>query len=63
MKRKGKKEVEKIYEKIKVLIKEYNGVIPKGTVLARVGFSMIEEMIDWKLTWLSRRELNIKNGI
>lgn len=60
MSRKEREEAEKIYEKIKILIEEYNGVIPKKTVLTRLGFNTIDEMIDWELTWLPRRELNIK---
>jgi hypothetical protein len=60
MSRKEREEAEKLYEKIKVLIEEYNGVIPKQIVLTRLGFKTIEEMIDWELTWLPRRELNIK---
>lgn len=60
MSRKEREEAEKIYDKIKILIEEYNGVIPKKTVLSRLGFKTFDEMIDWELTWLPRRELNIK---
>ncbi|MCG3226776.1 MAG: hypothetical protein H7645_07645 [Candidatus Heimdallarchaeota archaeon] len=60
MHRKEREEAEKIYEKINSLMNEYNGVIPKTTVLKRLGFKSIDEMIDWELTWLPRRELNIK---
>ncbi len=60
MYRKEREEAEKVYEKIKILMDEYNGVIPKTTVLKRLSFNSIDEMIDWELTWLPRRELNIK---
>ena len=58
--RKEKEEAEKIYDKIKILMNEYNGEIPIKTALIHLGFSSIDEMIDWELTWLPRRELNIK---
>lgn len=60
MSRKEKEEAEKLYDIIKILMDEYNGKIPIKTVLSRLGFNSIDEMIDWELTWLPRRELNIK---
>ena len=60
MSRKEQEEAEKLYEKIKILMDEYNGEIPKKIVLSRLGFKTFDEMIDWELTWLPRRELNIK---
>jgi hypothetical protein len=60
MSKKEQEEAEKIYEKIKLLMNEYNGDIPIQIALTRLGFNSIDEMIDWELTWLPRRELNIK---
>ena len=60
MSKKEQEEAEKIYEKIKILIDEFNGEIPISIALNRLGFNSIDEMIDWELTWLPRRELNIK---
>ena len=60
MSRKEREEASKIYQKIRVLMNEFGEEIPLETALKRLGFKNIDEMIDWELTWLPRRELNIK---
>ena len=58
--RKEKEQALKKYTKISELITEFGEEIPKGKVLSYLGFKSIDEMIDWELDWLPRRELNVK---
>ena len=58
--KKEREEAKKLYDKIRKLIDNYGYSIPKQEVLKELGFKTIDEMIDWELEWLPRRELNIK---
>ena len=60
MSRKEQEEASKIYSKIKNLISEYGEEIPLDKALSYLGFRSLDEMIDWELSWLPRKELNIK---
>ncbi len=58
--RKEKEEALKKYTIISELITEFGEEIPKDKVLTYLGFKSIDEMIDWELDYLPRRELNVK---
>jgi len=58
--KKEREEAEKLYKKIRKLINSYGYSLPKQTVLDELGFKTIDEMIDWELDWLPRKELNVK---
>ena len=51
---------QKLYTIIKDLIQKQGDTIPKETLLKELGFKSVEEMVDWELDWLPRKELNIK---
>lgn len=48
------------YPTIIELIEEKGEVIPKKILLLKLGFKSLDEMVDWELDWLPRKELNIK---
>ena len=48
------------YQIIRELVEEKGEVIPKNTMLSELGFKSYDEMVDWELDWLPRKELNIK---
>ncbi|MFW9852995.1 MAG: hypothetical protein ACFFDS_08630 [Candidatus Thorarchaeota archaeon] len=50
----------KLYSIIRELMEEYGEEIPLDVALRRLGFKNVDEMIDWELQWLPRKELNIK---
>jgi hypothetical protein len=51
---------QKRYQTIRELMDDKGEVIPKNTLLKELGFKSFDEMIDWELDWLPRKELNIK---
>jgi hypothetical protein len=58
--KKEREEAKKLYEKIRKLIEIHGYSISKQKVLDELGFKNIDEMIDWELEWLPRKELNVK---
>ena len=58
--RKEQEAASKLYSIIRELMEEYGEEIPLDTALKRLGFKNVDEMIDWELQWLPRKELNIK---
>ncbi len=58
--RKEREHAQKLYTIIEDLIENQGYIISKKTLLTKLGFKSVEEMIDWELDWLPRKELNIK---
>ncbi len=51
---------QKLYKIIQDLVQQHGDIIPKETLLTELGFKSVDEMVDWELEWLPRKELNIK---
>ena len=58
--KKEREEALKKYSKINDLIIKHGEEIPTNKVLSYLGFKSVDEMIDWELDWLPRKELNVK---